>query len=67
MLYGLKHIPDAALRLVIPHLEAAFPPRVLTDPVRPEDSPSLSFDAGRQSVLRALRDEIKARETRKDP
>lgn len=66
MQYGLKHIPDTALSIVIPHLEAMFPVKTIDQPVHPENAPELSFEAGQQSVLRSLRDELNARKTRKD-
>lgn len=60
--YGLKQIPDAALRIIIPNLKAAIPATVHKDVVRPEDAPALSFDAGRQSVIAMLEAELQGRE-----
>jgi hypothetical protein len=59
---GLKHIPDTALRTILPHLRAALPPATHTAIVRPEDAPALSFEAGRQAVVAMLEAELQARE-----
>jgi len=61
---GLKEIPDPVLRVVIPHLEATFAPQVQVNAVRPEDAPGLSFAAGQQSVIAALRDELQKRSSK---
>lgn len=62
--HGTKHIPDLVLRQVIPHLAVMYPPIVRTGAVRPEDAPALSFEAGQQSVIAALRAELQARQTK---
>lgn len=58
---GPKDIPDLVLRQVIPHLEVMFPPPRLRAVVKPEDAPNLSFQAGQQSVIEALRSELASR------